>query len=311
MTESDLQGFYNLNVWSRSDERAPHKPLLALWAIGRCLQGKERLVNYEIVHRELLSLLYSFAPPRKRHKPEEPFWRMQRNKIWEIPQAEHITVHSNGSVSPSQLREENIQGGFPAFLYNTLLRDKAIALKVADHLVNGHFPETMRQAVLEATLGAGAIEEILSRNGQVDSNQSPLLNSALNRRSRNPKFRKTVLSKYEYRCAVCKYSFEFPQGNWPALEAAHIKWHSHRGPDDAENGLSLCVLHHELFDWGAFTILPDSLDILVAKTVLGQVSETPITTLHRTPLPIRPEQDSDRPAAEYLNWHARNVFRRF
>ena len=62
---------------------------------------------------------------------------------------------------------------------------------------------------------------------------------------------------------------------------------------------------------GAFTILPDSLDILVAKTVLEQVSETPITTLHRTPLPIRPEQDSDRPAAEYLNWHARNVFRRF
>ena len=59
---------------------------------------------------------------------------------------------------------------FPAFLYNTLRRDKAIALKVAEHLVNGHFPETMRQAVLEATLGAGAIEDMLSRNEQVDSN---------------------------------------------------------------------------------------------------------------------------------------------
>ena len=311
MTETYLDGFYTLNVWKRSDERAPHKPLLALWAIGRCLQGKNRLADYEIVHRELLSLLRSFGAPRRRHKPQEPFWRMRKNEIWEIPQAEHITEHPNGSVSPSQLRDQNIQGGFPAFLYNTFRRDKAIALKVAEYLVNSHFPETMRLAVLEATLGGNAIEGILSQSRQVDNDQSPLLNSALNRRSRSPKFRKTVLSKYEYRCAVCKYSFEFPRGNWPALEAAHIKWHSHRGPDDAQNGLSLCVLHHELFDWGAFTILPNTFDILVARTILNQVCKSPITSLQGTPLPIIPERDSDQPAAEYLDWHARNVFRKY
>lgn len=38
-----------------------------------------------------------------------------------------------------------------------------------------------------------------------------------------------------------------------AVEAAHIKWHQANGPDEVRNGLSLCNLHHTLFDAGAFT----------------------------------------------------------
>ena len=33
-TETLLAKFENLQVWSAGDQRAPHKPLLALWAIG-------------------------------------------------------------------------------------------------------------------------------------------------------------------------------------------------------------------------------------------------------------------------------------
>ncbi|MFM0136953.1 hypothetical protein PQQ62_13040 [Caballeronia grimmiae] len=33
---SILQRFYALKVWQRGDERAPHKPLLALLALGAC-----------------------------------------------------------------------------------------------------------------------------------------------------------------------------------------------------------------------------------------------------------------------------------
>ena len=80
MTEELLQHFNNLAIWKRHDERAPHKPLLVLWAIGRCLQGESRLVKYDIVHDALVYLLETFGPPRSNHKPQEPFWRMQKDK---------------------------------------------------------------------------------------------------------------------------------------------------------------------------------------------------------------------------------------
>jgi hypothetical protein len=39
-----------------------------------------------------------------------------------------------------------------------------------------------------------------------------------------------------------------------ALDAAHIRWHQAGGPDEEANGLALRVLHHKLFDLGAFTV---------------------------------------------------------
>ena len=41
--------FESLRVWQRGDERAPHKPLLILYAIGRLLQGAQRLLPYSEV----------------------------------------------------------------------------------------------------------------------------------------------------------------------------------------------------------------------------------------------------------------------
>jgi HNH endonuclease len=38
------------------------------------------------------------------------------------------------------------------------------------------------------------------------------------------------------------------------IEAAHVKWFSHGGPDVVANGLSLCSLHHKAFDLRAIAI---------------------------------------------------------
>ena len=311
MTHSYLQHFDHLTIWKRNDERAPHKPLLVLWAIGRCLQGKDRLVEYKVVHEALLSLLNAFGPARLRHKPQEPFWRLQKDRVWEIPDANRIAEDSRGGVSPARLREFHIMGGFPEALFDSFRRDRTVALNVAEQLVSAHFPESMRMAVLEATLGERTIYDPWYPNPSpvVDSKQSPLLESMVSRRTRNPHFRNSVLPNYRNRCAVCEFSMEFPVGYRPALEAAHIKWHSYRGPDEASNGLSLCVLHHELFDWGAFTILPESLEVVVAKEVLNRNSVESLTDFNGLELAVKPNNYSDQPAADYLNWHARNVFK--
>jgi HNH endonuclease len=51
----------------------------------------------------------------------------------------------------------------------------------------------------------------------------------------------------------------------PGLEAAHIKWFQARGPDVVQNGLALCSLHHKIFDLGAFTVLPESHQIVFRR----------------------------------------------
>ena len=60
-----MQRFQSLNVWKRGEKRAPHKPLLALWAIGRCVRKEPRLASYELVDQELAALLRRFGPDRE------------------------------------------------------------------------------------------------------------------------------------------------------------------------------------------------------------------------------------------------------
>jgi putative restriction endonuclease len=45
--------FGGIHVWTRGDERAPHKPLLLLYALGRCSRGEPRLIPYADVDRDL------------------------------------------------------------------------------------------------------------------------------------------------------------------------------------------------------------------------------------------------------------------
>jgi hypothetical protein len=57
------------------------------------------------------------------------------------------------------------------------------------------------------------------------------------RTRRDPGFAPAVLRVYEYRCAVCAYDGQVGKIS-VGIEAAHLKWFSHGGPDVAENSLS-------------------------------------------------------------------------
>jgi putative restriction endonuclease len=64
------------------------------------------------------------------------------------------------------------------------------------------------------------------------------------------------------------------------LEAAHIKWHQAGGPDVETNGVALCVLHHRVFDLGAFTI-NSQLTILVSEKANGSGFSQEFLRRHR------------------------------
>ena len=90
-TDALVQKFRDLNVWRRGDERAPHKPLLALYALAQVQSGAERLIPFDQLEGPLERLLEEFGPPRKSPHPELPFFHLQSDGVWEIEETVPLT----------------------------------------------------------------------------------------------------------------------------------------------------------------------------------------------------------------------------
>ena len=68
-----LEKFAKIKVWKRGSQRAPHKPLLILYAVGCLLRQEPRLVSYEEVDQEIGKLLREFGQKINSYHPENPF----------------------------------------------------------------------------------------------------------------------------------------------------------------------------------------------------------------------------------------------
>ena len=290
-TEQFWQKLASLDTWRRRGERAPHKPLLLLWALG-CLRREEpRLILYRDIETALKQLLKRFGPPRKRHHPEHPFNYLRNDGLWEIEglQAEHATP--SGELRPPLLRRDDVRGGLPAAAWRLLRDDAALFKQVAEHLLRTYFPPSYHSELLEAV----GLREYWE-------SQERLL------RPRDPRFRPAVIRAYEYRCALCGYDIRIDD-QLIGLEAAHIRWHANGGPDEVPNGLSLCALHHKAFDRGGIS-LSDDYRLLVSPALHGQggVWQSWFSQLEAQLMRL-PRHSRNVPAPEYLAWHRRHVFR--
>lgn len=298
-----LARFKKLALWSRNGSRAPHKPLLALWAIGRCLAGMPRLASFEEVDRALSGLLRSFAPRRK-HKPDtqDPFWRLRNDGVWQIPGEDLMPPRPGKKAYRKDLFAKNIEGGLLQADYDALRRDPVFAWRLVQSLLDAHFPETLHDAILAAT----GIASIALAFQDVPPPPDDYVYSR--RLRRDARFRHIVLDAYGSQCAVCRFAVR--DGSTPfALEAAHIKWHQARGPDEVSNGLALCALHHRLFDGGVFTLLPGDYKIAVAPVTSGDGFEEWLGRFDGRPLRVTPAQEQHLPKPGFLAWHGREVFR--
>ena len=118
--------FDRIRIWRRGDERAPHKPLLILLAIGKLLSDGTRLVLYSEIDEGLGRLLQEFGPSQSTRGTAYPFWRLQADSIWEVTNAANITPNSAGDVRKADLLENNVSGGFPEEIADQLQNDSAL-----------------------------------------------------------------------------------------------------------------------------------------------------------------------------------------
>ena len=292
--EEIIHKFETLRQWRRAGERAPHKPLLVLYAIGKLQQDdgrsqrdEVRLIPYSEIDENLERLLREFGPRRANYGTQYPFWRLQNDGIWEISDAHRIGQTASGDALRSDLVRYDVSGGFLNNIAHQLQTDFDLSCGIIQNLLHAHFPSSLHEDILQAV----GIEFPL----QIPNQQRSNIN-----------FRANILRAYEYKCAVC--GFDVRLGSSPiALEASHIRWRQADGPNVVINGLALCSLHHKLFDRGAFT-LSQQLEILVSDDAHGSVGfEEWLRRFHGEQINF-PQRQSYYPAVEFISWHVREVF---
>jgi putative restriction endonuclease len=284
-----LAAFARLKVWVKNGQRAPHKPLLVLLALGRWAAGDRGPLKFADIEPRLRDLLVEFGPPRKSHHPEFPFWYLKNDGVWEVVPDQHYPPRKgHNSPSARQLREAGAVGQFTTAVKAELDRDPTLVQRIARALLDGHFEPTYHDDLL-AAVGLSA--------------DAPTPERA----ARDRAFREAVLVAYGYACAVCRVGVRV--GHSPVgVEAAHIRWHSAGGPDVVTNGLCLCSLHHKLFDRGALTLSSDGERVWVSEQANGKNIERALGRFHGRKV-ARPNRAEDRPAAEQVGWHHAEVFR--
>lgn len=290
-----LRAFDRIRVWQQGDKRAVHKPLLVLHELGRIAQGLTSAIEFKDIEPKMAQLLEEFGRTGSATTRHYPFWHLQTDGIWQLVGPEALISRPAGATPTlTELRNYHVAGQFAPSIRQSLAAHPELVHEVARRIVDAHFPESIRDDVLEAVgLPVAGCQE-----GGHQTEQ----------RHRDPAFRERVLLAYEYRCCVCGHDLRLGR-QVIGLEAAHIKWFQAGGPDIEANGLALCSLHHKIFDLGAFTVLPDTYEMVFSRHVVGSPEvQARLLSYHGAGL-IQPQGREFMPNPEFLDWHRREVFK--
>ncbi|MEU8265807.1 phosphorothioated DNA-binding restriction endonuclease [Sphaerisporangium sp. NPDC049002] len=280
--------------WTRDGERAPHKPLLLLYALGRFQRHGGRPIPFSGAEADLKRLLKEFGPPRQT-SPGYPFHHLTSDGIWLVD-----TVNGPGSPGPElgRLRDSQATGRLHPDLLRALSDDSHLVVRLARHLLDANFSPSLHEDICQLT----GLD--LETYDAADPARVPARATF----RRDPAFREKVLIAYEYCCAFCAYD-GWLDGTTVGLDAAHVRWRAFEGPDDVANGLCLCSIHHKLFDKGVLGMTGER-TITVSAKFVGRTPAARAMVLALAERPIRRAQPGHAPVdAANIEWHTRQVFR--
>ena len=293
-----LDAIDNLKISDRDGQRAPHKPLLLLYALAKQAGDSTARFEFSKIRKDVQTLLKKFGRPTKSgRRVYYPFWRLQNDGIWKVCPSEKIRLTEKGDAFPRDLIKHNATGCFSSEIAREIRENPNLVPMAAQKLLDGHFPETLHGDIRDAL-------ESMGLSWGMDYSKPR------ERTKRDPNFRKKVLYAYEYSCAVC--GFDLHLGDMPVgLEAAHIKWHQNGGPDTEDNGIALCATHHKLLDTGALG-LSDDYQIVLSKFAHSPGRKRFITERKLRERKITlPTDKRNYPNVKYIRWHRKEVFNKY
>ena len=311
--EKYVQKMKRLRV-DRAHGVAPHKPLLLLAVIELIERGQiqENKISLSPDLAETFIKYWSKVTDRRPnialpffHLKSDGFWRLHPNPGYEkaLDVADRITAIS-------RLRE--------VIAYVSLDDDLFVLLTDASNR------EIIRQTLIYVYLldFKGEIEGLIAEGKQITEYEQALINEVeqpfLSQKPiapipeespiRSAGFRQAIMGLYDYTCAVCRLRIVTMDGE-SATDAAHIIPFRISKNDDVRNGISLCKLHHWVFDKGLIS-LSTTYQVLVSPLMSDQrPTEWMLTELQDKSIML-PEHDQLYPAPDALAWHREKVLRR-
>ncbi|MGY1805038.1 phosphorothioated DNA-binding restriction endonuclease [Blastococcus sp. SYSU D00922] len=286
-----LERLSSLRQHQRDGRRSPHNPLLVLLALGRLAANGTSALTWAEAEEQLADLLQEFGPPSTAGRAQSaayPFTRLRSDEVWTL---DHDVPMDN--VGPLR---RGVTGRLEASPEAALKDRPELLDETARNLVDAHFPITVASDVLVAV---GLDPELLDRRsgtGDVGTQEQ---------RQRSRAWPAAVIEAWDRQCAFCGFDGA-AGGAVVGIEAAHVRWFKLGGPDDLDNGLALCSLHHKLFDRGILG-LDESHAVVVsqrfsARTQSGRATDE----LHGRPL--QPRRGTPLPAVRHVAWHCEQVF---
>jgi putative restriction endonuclease len=173
---------------SHDGQRLPHKPLLVLLALGRWASGDHGPIPFAEVEKKLSALLQTYGP-KGAGNPQEPFWRLRRDGVWELDGTGHLAAPD--AVAPPGLKElrAGVTGRFNADVRQTLEADPTLVTRLARAVLDEHFPPSLQPDIADAV--------------GLDLSATAPPTPTAKRKARDPEFRDRVLTAYGNRCALC------------------------------------------------------------------------------------------------------------
>lgn len=290
-----LERFRSLRQHQEAGRRSPHKPLLALLALGRLASTGSSRSPWSEIEAQLADLIAEFAPSSTTGRAQRaayPFTRLRSDGIW-------LLDHDVPMDSVRPLARHDVVGRLEPGVEAALQRNPHLLTTVAQALVTSQFPDTIVPDVLNAV---GLDPAAVLHSGQ----PTPSAAEDTDSRRRDPRWRLSVLQGWDRQCAFCGYDGQVA-GAPAGIDAAHVRWFSFGGPDALDNGLALCVLHHKLFDLGALG-LDASLRVRVSATYTARTEAgRSVYDLHDREL--QPRRGTPLPNPTHIGWHLREVFK--
>jgi len=284
-TSKPYERLLGLRLHQTQGRRSPHKPLLALLAIGRLLETGLSDPPWSVAKVRLADLIAEFGPASQTAKAQGaayPFTRLRADGVWQL----------DADVPDDRISSlQHVTGSFVPTVEAELRKSPARALATAQALVISHFPQSLVNDVL---IAAGLEPELVLGSAPVES-----------QRRRSTAFRVQVIEAWDYQCAFCGWDGQLG-GAAVGLDAAHVRWFLRGTRCARQRACALLAAPQALRPWRTG---PRRRPARAGKRSFTARTETGKAVYDLHGVVLRPRPGTALPAAEHVSWHDREVFK--